>query len=71
MTLTCEITPRREQDGDVHDVEAVFHASCKLPVWRCASRPLAVTRGGQLVFSEDAPDNPYQTTIDEVTGEDD
>ena len=65
VVLTTNIVPVMQQDGDVVDAEVDFTVKATVPPWQTATRPLAVTKGGQLLFNDMAPDNPRQTTIDE------
>lgn len=66
VTMTTNIRPIVQQDGDVVDVEVDFSVKAKLPPWQTAGRPAIPSRNGQLFFSDMAPDNPRQTTIDEA-----
>lgn len=69
VTLRVNIKPILLQDGDVVEAEVEFEAGTALPSLKTPKKPMTVNRQGQLGFSELAPDNPNQTTIDELTGE--
>ena len=67
MTLTINLKPVIQQDGDVTDVDAEFEITSSMPKHR--SRPIHMMprRGGQLVFTPDSPENAEQMTIDEAS----
>lgn len=67
VTMTVEVVPIMQQDGDVIDADVRFVVKSSVPAWTTAGRPLAVDRQGRLIFNDMAPDNPHQTTIDEAT----
>ena len=50
---------------DVDRIDVSFRVAVKLPAYQTAPRPTAPTKRGQLAFSEFAPDNPEQRTLDE------
>jgi len=66
VVLTANVAPLMQQDGDVVDAEVDFTIQAKTPPWQTATKPLAITRGGQLMFNDLAPDNPHQKTIDDA-----
>jgi len=66
VILTASITPIIEQVGDVSDVNIDFTITTKMPAMQTATRPVAVTKKGQLFFQEFAPDNPAQETLDQA-----
>lgn len=71
VQLIATIRPVLEQGGDVVDAEVAFSIKTRLPSWQTAPRPTLITKKGELLFSEIAPDNPRQRTIDEAIGNDD
>lgn len=66
VSLSVEMTPIAEQDGDVVDAEIVFTIQTKMPAMRTNPKPMACDRQGRLIFNDLADDNPHQTTIDET-----
>jgi len=65
VVLQVELVPRVEQQGDVVEADVEFVVWSRIPKRRTATRPTAVTKQGQLVFNDLAPDNPNQATVDE------
>ena len=66
VTLTTSIVPLMQQEGDVVEAAVDFKIASSVPAWKTATRPVAVTRQGDLAFNDMAPDNPSQRTLDEA-----
>jgi len=66
VRLVALIKPLILQEGDVVDAEVSWRIASKTPAYETPGRPVAVTKKGQLFFNDLAPDNPRQSTLDEL-----
>ncbi len=66
VTLTAELTPNMDENGDLDDVEIAFVIATTFPPRRTLPKPAMTDRQGRLIFNDLAPDNPAQTTLDEA-----
>ena len=69
VVFTVNIVPMVQETGDLSEAQIDFNVQAKLPPWQTSPKPVGVTKQGHLFFSEHAPDNPRQSTIDEAIDE--
>lgn len=66
VCLEFVLVPVIEQDGDCTGVEGEFKIKVSLPHRQTKPYSFGLTRQGHLLFSDNAPENIEQTTIDDV-----
>jgi hypothetical protein len=63
VTLEIELVPAMDAEGNCDEVHAKIRAASTVPKHVTKPYSLGLRPSGQLVFSEDAPDNYRQATI--------